>query len=221
MERDAFMTRVREGVRTAVIPPHPDLDPGVLVPDLAEADLVGLFTSRLEAVDAEWHRVPVAEAASTVAGIAAGHDAAGFMAWDAERLPAPGVADGLVGAGLRRVSGLLDDSARRDQQLGYLDLDLGVTAAEAGFAESGTIVLRSGEGRPRMASVIPLIHVALLPVDRIHRSLSHWAARHAAGIAHAANLVFITGPSRTADIEQNINVGVHGPRHVHVVILDP
>ncbi len=79
------------------------------------------------------------------------------------------------------------------------------------------MVVRSGPGRPRMASVVPLVHVALLRVDRIHRSLTHWMAGR--DVASAANVVAITGPSKTADIEQNINVGVHGPRHLHVILL--
>jgi L-lactate dehydrogenase complex protein LldG len=70
-----------------------------------------------------------------------------------------------------------------------------------------------------MASLIPLVHIALLPVDRIFESQMHWMARGNVDLSGAANVVYVTGPSRTADIEQHLNLGVHGPRAVHIVIV--
>jgi L-lactate dehydrogenase complex protein LldG len=68
-----------------------------------------------------------------------------------------------------------------------------------------------------MASLIPLVHIVLLPERLLFRSPMHWLA--GGDVAGAANVVYITGPSRTADIEQRINLGVHGPREVHVVLV--
>ena len=56
-------------------------------------------------------------------------------------------------------------------------------------------------------------------VTTIDRTLAHWAHRRAESAAETANLVLVTGPSRTGDIEQQLNLGVHGPRHVHVVLV--
>jgi L-lactate dehydrogenase complex protein LldG len=202
------------------LPVHSDQDPGLLVADLAPGDLVELFSSRMEEVDGVVHRPgSVGEIGALVLEIARSHDASSFMAWDQTELGVSGVAANLVAAGLREVSGVVPAAGRLEHQAGYMDLALGVTGAEAGFAESGTFVVRSGPGRPRMASVVPLVHVALLRVDRIHLSLTHWMAKESRSLASAANVVAITGPSKTADIEQNINVGVHGPRHVHVILL--
>lgn len=220
MEREAFLSRVRDATRTAVLPPHPQADPGLLVPDLDDSDLVGLFTARVEEVEGVIHSVgTVDEARQQILEVAREHAATSYISWDDDQLPVPGVGHALAGAGLRHVSGVVESDDRLVHQMAYSDLSLGVTGAEAGFAESGTIVLRSGRGRPRMASVIPLIHVALLSADRIHRSLAHWAETGAGGIRDSANVIFITGPSRTADIEQHINVGVHGPRYVHIVLM--
>lgn len=220
MERDAFLDRVRAATETAVLPPHPTTDPGLLVPDLEDRDLVELFTAQVEATEGVLHRVSTnEEVRHQVAEIARSHELQSFMAWDDAHLPVSGVGPVLVAAGLSEVSGDVSSNERLAHQMGYVALDLGITSAEAGFAESGTIVLRSGPGRPRMASVIPLVHVVLLPVDRLHRSLAHWARDNASGIPDAANVVFITGPSKTGDIEQHINVGVHGPRYVHILLL--
>lgn len=218
MERDAFLARVAAVAGTARLPVHPDLDPGLLVADLAPVDLVEMFSSRVAEVDGVVHRPASGdEVGALVLEIARSHDASSFMAWDEAELGVTGVAAHLLEGGLREVSGVVPVDGRLEHQTGYLDLSLGVTGAEAGFAESGTVVVRSGPGRPRMASVVPLVHVAVLRVDSIHRSLTHWVT--GGDVSSAANVVAITGPSKTADIEQNINVGVHGPRHLHVILL--
>lgn len=217
MERDAFLARVRAARSAALLPPHPVDDPGLLVPDLAPGNLADMFTSRLEEAEGIVHRVSDLEGAGAlVVEIARRYESSTFMSWDGMA----GVDGALAAAGLRRVDGTVPTDDRLSHQSAYSELDLGITGAEAGFAESGTIVLRSGPGRPRMASLIPLVHVAFLRVGDLHRSLSHWAEANARGIADAANVVFITGPSKTGDIEQHINVGVHGPRYVHILLHD-
>lgn len=219
MEREAFLSRVRAATETAVLPPHPAADPGLLVPELEDRDLVELFAAQVQAAEGVVHRASTnGEVRHRVAEIAGTHESQSFMAWDDAHLRVPGVGPVLVAAGLTEVVGVVESDQRLVHQMGYVDLDLGLTSAEAAFAESGTIVLRSGPGRPRMASLIPLVHVVLLPADRLHRSLSHWARDNASGIPEAANVVFITGPSKTGDIEQHINVGVHGPRYVHIIL---
>ena len=96
---------------------------------------------------------------------------------------------------------------------------VGLTGAEAALADVGGIVVRSGEGRPRLASLLPPIHVTLLPVSRIHASLPDLLAAEPTIADGGSNLVLITGPSRTADIEMTLTRGVHGPGHVHAVLL--
>ena len=139
------------------------------------------------------------------------------MAW--EDLPASGVASALTAAGLTRVQGEVPAETRIEHQLGYRDLDLGVTGAAAGLAESGSVVLDHRPGRPRMASLVPEVHVALLDLTLLERTLAHWARRYPESVADTANLVVITGPSRTGDIEQQLTLGVHGPKHVHIVLI--
>jgi L-lactate utilization protein LutC len=98
--------------------------------------------------------------------------------------------------------------------------DLGVTGALGGVALTGSLVMDSGRARTRLASLLPEVHLALLARDRIAatpgdflRELSRWFPD---GLP--SNIVFITGPSRSADIELEITVGVHGPRKVLVAL---
>jgi len=99
-------------------------------------------------------------------------------------------------------------------------LPLGLTGADAGLAETGSVVLASGPGRSRMASLLVPVHVAVLRVDRLVDSISTLLATRGDLVAAGSNLVAITGPSRTADIEHTLSRGVHGPGEVHVILLE-
>lgn len=216
MERDRFLSNVAAAVMRSGAPPPPPVPERL--PELEVTDHLSLFRERALRVDAVVHG-PVSRhgVPRAVVGIAAGHGCRTFLAWD--ELPAAGVATALTTAGLTRLDGEVPQESRLDHQLKYLDVDLGITGAVAGLAESGSVVLAHGPGRPRMVSLIPEVHVALLEVNAIDRNLAHWASRHPDVAQSTTNLVAITGPSRTGDIEQNLNLGVHGPRHVHVVLV--
>ncbi len=216
MNREQFISRVSSAVMSSSAPaPQPVPD---RLPDLDPVDLTALFHSRAQAVDAVVHG-PVARHGTprAVVGIALGHGCSTFAAWD--ELATPGVATALAAAGLTRISHQVPNEHRKSHQLGYSNLDLGVTGSLAGLAESGSVVLTHGPGRPRMVSLVPEIHVVLLDVSTIERTLAHWASRHPELVRGTANLVLISGPSRTGDIELQLNLGVHGPRHLHVVLI--
>ncbi len=212
MEREQFLAGVRAATGRGSLPPYPVDDPGLLVPDLAAVDLVAHFTAVLTANDGVVH---TGEPAEVIRRLSAAAPAGPYMAWD----EVMDVATVMEPDRSRLDVAVPDDPGERlARQARYAEAVIGVTAAEAGFSESGTIVVRSGPGRSRMASLIPLIHVALLARSDLHRSLAHWAASHTAALGAAANVVFITGPSRTGDIEQQLNLGVHGPQQLHVIL---
>lgn len=92
-----------------------------------------------------------------------------------------------------------------------------VSEASWGIVETGSVVLCASAEEPRARSLLPWVHVSLLREDRILPSLDELFATVAADLPSA--LAIVTGPSRTADIEQTLMVGVHGPGEVHVVLL--
>ncbi len=94
---------------------------------------------------------------------------------------------------------------------------VGVTGVLAGIADTGSLVLVGGEGRPLTASLLPEIHIAILRVSDILPTLSDVMGRQE--IRTASNAVIITGPSRTADIEMTLTIGVHGPKELHVFLI--
>jgi L-lactate dehydrogenase complex protein LldG len=95
----------------------------------------------------------------------------------------------------------------------------GVSTALYGLADTGSVVLAASADEPRARSLLPAIHVTLLREDRILPGLDELFA--ALGEDLPSALAIVTGPSRSADIEQKLVVGVHGPGEVHVVLLPP
>lgn len=99
--------------------------------------------------------------------------------------------------------------------------DLGVTSAQWGVAETGTLVLESDAERHRLASLVPAAHVALIEARQVRQTLGEVlqaiGARGEGGLSRA--ITFITGPSRTSDIELTLAIGVHGPAELYVVII--
>jgi L-lactate dehydrogenase complex protein LldG len=93
----------------------------------------------------------------------------------------------------------------------------GVSTALYGLADTGSVVLAASPEEPRANSLLPAVHVSLLAEDRILPGLDELF--EAVGGDLPSALAIVTGPSRSADIEQKLAVGVHGPREVHVVLL--
>lgn len=114
----------------------------------------------------------------------------------------------------------LDENLLRKENIGFTyqpdpQILVGVTNAICGLADTGSILIVDGDGDPLKASLLPEIHMAILKKSVILPSLAD-----AMSLVKDKNAVFITGPSRTADIEMTLTIGVHGPKEVHVFVVD-
>lgn len=97
---------------------------------------------------------------------------------------------------------------------------LGVTEADLGVAETGSLYQDATSLALRLASMLPPVHVAVLPTDRIVATLEEALPYIMSRGQPPAYAAFITGPSRTADIERVLTIGVHGPAEVHILCVD-
>ena len=178
------------------------------VPDLV-GDLVALFRTRAESMQSTTEEVAIdAEVPQAVARYlkASGLPSSGCV-W-----PALSALD-WAGAGLS-----LEARVPRRENGG--DDPVGITGAFAAIAETGTLMVVSGPDTPASTSLLPETHVAVLAAGRIvaHMEEAWDLARAAFGqLPRAVN--FISGPSRTGDIEQQLVLGAHGPYRVHIVIV--
>ncbi|HSN76064.1 MAG TPA: lactate utilization protein [Anaerolineae bacterium] len=155
------------------------------------------------------------------------------LSWTAGQLPIGGVLEALQVLGIATVTPVWptpdtrlrpqDLEQRRRYLLGIEAITVGLTGADASFAATGTLLLNSGPGRPLLVSQLPRRHIVLLPASRIYPSLEHWLARRRRSPGRQAVPVtiqsFLTGPSRSADIEATPAFGIHGPSRLHVIVV--
>jgi len=108
----------------------------------------------------------------------------------------------------------------------FIEATVGISGANMAIAETGTIVLVTNEGNADLTTTLPPVHIALFGIDKVVASLDDAVAvlrmlpRSGTGQIMSSYVNWITGPSRSADIEQSLTIGVHGPREMHCVILD-
>lgn len=116
--------------------------------------------------------------------------------------------------------------AREDLRDKFINASVGITGANAAIAETGTVMLVTNEGNADLTSTLPRVHIALFGMDKVVSSLEDAVAilrmlpRSATGQTLTSYVNWITGPSRSADIGGITQVGAHGPREMHCVVLD-
>jgi L-lactate dehydrogenase complex protein LldG len=224
--RDNVLAVVARGVRVGALPPDARLEHPGAPPDLARASdregMIASFVAELGKLAGSVHRVASdAEAIATVRSLLNERSATRVLAWDDAWLQPAGIGDALRRDGITMESCALPaDAAGRAARLQALDPVLvGLTGAHAALADTGSVVVVSGPGRGRIASLLPPTHIAVVRADQFYPSLGPFLAANASIAEVGANMVVITGPSRTGDIEGTLVLGVHGPGDLHVVLI--
>ncbi|MDE3154525.1 MAG: lactate utilization protein [Acidobacteriota bacterium] len=122
----------------------------------------------------------------------------------------------------REILFITRSAVRNDLRDDVLKADVGVTAPAWALADTGTLVMTASAGDHRLDSLLPPHHVALVLASRLVPDLFTLFDRLAAEgrFARHSAITFVRGPSRTADIELTLTIGVHGPRALSVVVLD-
>jgi L-lactate dehydrogenase complex protein LldG len=187
------------------------------------------FRAEFERVAGVFHRVATAgEVPARLERICRERGARRLVAWPAEELgvaiaPVLGAAGIAVESMPREVPA---DVERRRLRALVAGSDLGVTGADLAVAETGTLVLVSAAGRPRSTSLLPPCHVAVFDrgalvetLEQVGVALEAWHDGPEPP-GRGAMINFITGPSRTADIELTLTRGVHGPKEIHAIFVD-
>ena len=96
--------------------------------------------------------------------------------------------------------------------------DVGITTAQAAIAETGTLVLDSERERHRLVSLVPPVHIAIIEATQIYQTLAEALTVLRQRERVSSIVTFVTGPSRTADIELTLAIGVHGPQELYVIV---
>ncbi len=112
----------------------------------------------------------------------------------------------------------INDPMGGQRQQVFNQVEVGVTSSESAIVETGTIVLIPDIAEPRTMSLVPPVHLVVVKASKLYGRFEDWMADHPNTQA-LTNIVCITGPSKTADIQQTLAFGAHGPKALKVVIV--
>jgi L-lactate dehydrogenase complex protein LldG len=219
-DRAEFLESIRHRTRRGRYRPTKSPDsvwtPGVVRPGREEIpDPPARFIQELEALGGHGERAgSPTEAREYVLDLAQEREAKLLVRWDVEYLDELGADEPLRESGVevalwRDMPDLREIAGRAD---------IGLSTATWAIAETGSLVLEHGAGRGRGVTLLPPTYVAILPADRVLRTVPE-AIQKYAGSTLPANVCFHTGPSRSGDIEMSLVVGMHGPGDVHVILV--
>ena len=173
---------------------------------LEYSDLGERFKYELQALGGIVEDVASDNLVETITSTLKEYGVVSILAWDWEHLPA-GLEEALRVAKIEVLSGANPTA------------QAGITGVIGAIAETGTLILPGGPGRPQAASLLPELHIAILHRTAIFATLAE--ALHLPEIREAPTVVLVSGPSRTADIEMTLTIGVHGPGKIHVFMVNP
>lgn len=217
LSREEFLRRIRSRLQAGGRVEPPSIDGDVVRTVSAAADVVALFIERAR------------EAGMDVEDLRSLADPAAMRTAVADLLHRLRIAavtlalgdDGgsaMLRAAVREAGCTVVDHRASPRLDAHYDVDAGVTDTAGAIAETGTLVVSSADGRSRGAFIVPPVHIALVRSDQIVADhLDYWRGREAEPMPAAT--VFVTGPSKTADIEGILITGVHGPRAVHIIVI--
>lgn len=212
--RAAILARLRAAPAT----PLPAVPPGPAPRGWGRAERLERFTACQRLVNGEVHRTTrdgwpeLLRGLLTARGVAT--LACGENTWPLRTLSA-------AWQEAATVPRLLSPSQIGDWKAGLFAIDAGLTTTRGAIAATGSLVLWPDAAEPRLLSLVPPIHIALLDAARLYETFDAVIAAEgwvAQGLP--TNAVLISGPSKTADIEQTLAYGVHGPKELIVLVLE-
>jgi L-lactate utilization protein LutC len=222
MTREAFLDRIRTAAaagRAYRVAPRGEINDrsGYLG---VSGDLVERFAAEVNLVGGHAHVAhDIPSVHKTLIELARKYDAQSALCWRHPVLDRVALDTALIEAGTKPLPhDTLAPLPPHQRQRLILAADIGITSADFAVAETGTLALFSKPGQERLASLAPPVHVAIIERAQILPDLFDLFER--LGGELPSNLVLITGPSKTGDIELELTTGVHGPGHWHVIVLD-
>ena len=224
MSRESFLSRVRQAAhagRAYRVHLHP------VPPDVgyvgAAGDLCDKMAEEVDAVGGKAFRVPDLLAARVLLATLLEEAAAkSALCWEHDVLTRLELAEFLQSRSIERHS--YESLSRLDfpaQRAAMLACDIGISSVDCAIAETGTLMVCSRPGQERLASLLPIMHVAIVERQQIVPDLiDAFGQLQERGLDNLpSNITFITGPSKTGDIELQLTTGVHGPKHWRVILV--
>ncbi|ODB82645.1 hypothetical protein A3194_17885 [Candidatus Thiodiazotropha endoloripes] len=187
-------------------------------------------TPPLEAWSVEQRITRFIESQKSVHGEVHTLPAAQWIDWLAEELPKRGLHQVLTGTGdtgnqlsMSNIESTLfhqyDQPIESWKPELFSQIDAAITGSRCGIAETGTLVLMPDRDEPRLMSLVPPVHIALLDATKLYQSFAEVIEKEQWADGLPTNVLLISGPSKTADIEQTLAYGIHGPKQLITLLL--
>ena len=186
----------------------------IKIPDWSQDEKIKRFCERITAVHGEVHRLP-----NSV-----------LDDWLQQELTQRNLLKVLLGKTttgrhLAKTLKGLETTYYQSEQPGFRqrlfnEIDVAITDCKAGIAETGSLVLWPDANEPRLMSLVPPVHIALLQADTMVNTFAQLIEQQNWQQQMPTNALLISGPSKTADIEQTLAYGIHGPKQLIVLILE-
>lgn len=215
------MARVRKSLEheTTKRPsePPPVADQKISRLATADDDLVTMFTERAQVVGMKVYPATSSDLMRQIVKLLNELEAKKLVVGAGSLPQALGMKDSL-----RRNGFEIIDWAASPGLAVQFDADAGITDVHAALAETGTLVCCTDQGHSRGLSLVPGVHIAIVrKSDILPDMFDYWARqRGIPGAQLPSSIAFITGPSKTADIEGELVKGVHGPKEVHILVVN-
>lgn len=209
--------RILNKLRAAQVAPLscPDAQALVTEPKEDQATRVERLMLNMKNAMAEVHRSAQAGLGECIARICADKNVK-LLALGPELL-----SDHLLCTQIGQQTALLNvTQSRVDQPALFNTVDAGLTLTHGGIAETGTLVLWSSDQSPRLLSLVPPVHIAILYASQVVESLMDMMVREDWAVGLPTNVILISSPSKTADIQQTLAYGAHGPKQLVVILVE-
>ncbi len=223
--RDKILNKLREAQKPFPdAPPRPQQYlPVALVDDPSPEGLLNQFSRIMQELKGQVFVVEGDEAArDKVLELLKSHNTTKLLAWDFKHIPVQHLESAIKESGITIHYPEMHDEFRRETIETIHEAQASLTGADTAIAATGTLVVSTGAGKGRIPTVLAPVHIVVITVDQIVPRLEDWVAQQRAhelgGLWNSANVCFISGPSKTADIEMEMILGVHGPGIVQVVV---
>ncbi|HKK57539.1 lactate utilization protein [Marinobacter sp.] len=216
--KDTILQRLRNrsgGEITA-----PDCDFSVLRrPDWSTGEKLDLFQKMIESVHGEVHRTTESEWVGVLAGLLQSRGARTMLVSPVQK----------IGLALKEAANsrddlpdllLYDEAIEQWQEELFTTVDVGITSTRGAIAETGSLILWPSADEPRLMSLVPPFHVAVLYASELYATFHEAMQAQRWHESMPTNALLVSGPSKTADIEQTLVYGVHGPKELIVLVIE-
>lgn len=216
--RERIQARLRQAVAGGgfdIPRPRP-----LAVSPLSQAERVALLKTRMEAVKAEVHVVPTAQWLDSLKSVLR-EKGVSRLSYGPNSEPGKSLMAAWKSNGEGPCELVPYESDIEEFKSSLFAIDAGITTASGGIADTGALILWPDDTQPRLLSLVPPIHIAVVDAEAIYHNLAEAIqAQNWGEGTMPSNLLLISGPSKTADIELTLAFGVHGPKQLIVFVRE-